>query len=63
MTKPTGAERPQKTRGGVRPGAGRPSLGADALRPVTVRLSPAQREKLARLGGAEFIRRMIDNAK
>lgn len=58
MTKPT-----KTGRGGARPGAGRPSLGADTLRPVTIRLTDAQRKKLARLGGVEFLRRVIDEAK
>ena len=49
--------------GGARPGAGRPSAGADKMAPTTIRLTAAQRDKLARLGGADFIRRAIDQAR
>lgn len=43
---------------------GRPPL-ADELEtvPVTIRLTSAQREKLRLLGGAQWIRDMIDNLK
>lgn len=44
-------------------GAGRPRFGAEILLPTTIRLSQAQREKLDRLGGADWVRRKIDSAK
>ena len=31
--------------------------------PVTVKMQPAQREKLQRLGGAPWVRKKIDQAK
>jgi hypothetical protein len=55
----------KKKLGGARPGAGRkPQVaGAPATAPVTIKLSDAQKEKLARLGGAPWIREHIDKAK
>lgn len=42
---------------------GRPSLqeGVETV-PVTVRMTPPQRDKLARLGGAAWVRAKIDKA-
>lgn len=31
--------------------------------PVTIKLEPAQKEKLQRLGGAPWVRKKIDQAK
>lgn len=31
--------------------------------PVTIKLQPAQRDKLQRLGGAPWVRKKIDRAK
>lgn len=43
---------------------GRPRLeeGADTV-PVTLRMTPTQREKLAKLGGPPWVRGKIDKAK
>lgn len=50
--------------GGTREGAGRRPLPAgDAMEPVTIKMRPAQREKLTRLGGAPWVRKKIDQAK
>lgn len=35
----------------------------EAMVPVTVKMMPAQREKLAMLGGAPWVRQKIDKAK
>jgi hypothetical protein len=45
-------------------GRGRPRLeeGLETV-PVTVRMTPPQKEKLARLGGSPWIRDRIDKAK
>lgn len=42
---------------------GRPSLqeGADTV-PVTIRMTPLQKDKLARLGGPQWVRTKIDKA-
>jgi hypothetical protein len=51
-------------RGGARPGAGRkPIAEGERLRPTTVTLTEAQREKLKRLGGSPWVRKKIDGAK
>lgn len=43
---------------------GRPPLPeGEAMVPVTVKMKPAQREKLARLGGAPWVRDKIEKAK
>ncbi len=43
---------------------GRPPKGAAALSaPVVIRMSPAQREKLAALGGGAWVRDRIDRAR
>lgn len=51
-------------RGGAREGAGRPegSTKPDKKKSITVRLTPEQREKLKALGGAKWIRKIIDDA-
>lgn len=43
---------------------GRPALeeGAETV-PITLRMTPTQREKLARLGGAKWVRGKIDAAR
>ena len=45
-------------------GRGRPALqvGAEAI-PVTIRMTSRQKDKLARLGGAPWVRERIDKAK
>ena len=50
-------------KGGFRPGAGRKPEGDEAMVPVTLKMQPAQREKLQRLGGAAWVRKKIDQAK
>ena len=47
--------------GGYRPNAGRPP--ADPTVPVTVRLTPAQRDTLAKLGVAKWLRPLLDQLK
>lgn len=50
--------------GGARTGAGRKPLNpGEPLKPVAVRLTGAQREKLKRLGGSPWVRNKIDQAK
>ena len=50
--------------GGARPGSGRkPILEGAVAVPVTVNLTPPQRDKLQRLGGAPWVRDKIDKAK
>lgn len=45
-------------------GRGRPPLPeGEAMVPVMVKMKPAQKEKLARLGGAPWMRDRIDKAK
>jgi len=48
------------SRGGARPGAGRPSIGPRVR--VELRLSPEHTEKLKRLGGQKWIEQAIDAA-
>lgn len=57
--------KPAKSLGGARPGAGRkPKVaGAPAIDAVTIKMSAAQKEKLARLGGPPWVRDKIDKAK
>lgn len=51
-------------RGGPGRGQGRkPFPDGEAMVPVTVKMKPAQRDKLARLGGAPWVRSKIDKAK
>lgn len=42
---------------------GRPRLGAEVMRPRTVRMTDAQAVKLYRLGGGAWVRDQIDKAK
>lgn len=50
-------------RGGAREGAGRkPTPEADTLRVVSIRLTHAQWDKLAALGGVAWLRGKIDRA-
>ena len=53
-----------KTRGGPGRGQGRKPLkeGQDTVT-VSLRMTEAQRDKLALLGGAEWVRQRIDKAK
>lgn len=51
-------------RGGAREGAGRkPTPEADALRVGSIRLTQAQWDKLARLGGSSWLREKINKAR
>lgn len=51
-------------RGGARPGAGRPALPTgEAMVPVMIKMKPAQKDKLQRLGGPAWVRDRIDKAK
>lgn len=53
-----------KQHGGAGRGQGRKPLeaGADTV-PVSIRMTPSQKEKLARLGGPRWVRNKIDQAK
>jgi len=53
------AKRPPAQRGQGR----KPFPDGEAMHPVTFRLKPAQKEKVARLGGSEWVRQQIDQAK
>jgi len=44
-------------------GAGRPMLGDEVMKSRTVRMTDAQWLKCQRLGGGDFIRNKIDQAK
>lgn len=51
-------------RGGARPGAGRkPKEESEAMVPVSIKMKAEQKEKLARLGGAPWVRDKIDRAR
>lgn len=51
-------------RGGAREGAGRkPTPEAEALRVGSIRLTQAQRDKLAALGGVAWLRDKINRAR
>lgn len=51
-------------RGGAGRGQGRKPLEeGEAMRPVSIKMSLSQREKLAQLGGAPWVRNKIDKAK
>ena len=51
-------------RGGPNRGKGRPPVKAgEETVTVSLRMTPAQREKLARLGGADWVRQRIERAK
>lgn len=53
-----------KQRGGPGRGQGRPPVKAgEETVTVSLRMTPAQREKLGRLGGAGWVRERIDRAK
>lgn len=57
------AKRQASKRGGARTGAGRKAEdGAAGLVQIAVRVTPPQREKLARLGGSVWVRGAIDEA-
>ena len=48
-------------RGGAGRGQGRkPLVPGEAMEPVTLKMLPAQKEKLKRLGGAPWVRQKID---
>ena len=54
----------KQKRGGAGRGQGRKRISAtDHTITVSLRMTPAQREKLARLGGAKWVRDRIDRAK
>lgn len=54
----------KKTLGGARPGSGRKPIAEGSVTvPVTIKLTPSQRDKLKRLGGAPWVRERIDKAK
>lgn len=58
------SEHKTENRGGPGRGQGRkPLIGDTALIPVTLKMSAAQKAKLARLGGAPWVRDRIDKAK
>ena len=51
-------------RGGPGRGQGRkPKPDGEVMAPVTLKMLPHQKEKLARLGGAFWVRKKIDDAK
>lgn len=54
----------KNTLGGARPGSGRKPIAEGFVTvPVTIKLTPPQRDKLKRLGGAPWVRESIDKAK
>lgn len=54
----------QRMHGGARPGAGRkPIAEGETSVIVPIRMTPAQKEKFQRLGGATWVRERIDRAK
>lgn len=56
-------EQPKSTNGGKREGSGRkPFAEGEVLKPMTIKISAQQREKLAKLGGAPWVREKIDKA-
>lgn len=50
-------------KGGAPSTRGRKPIGQEAMVVVPIRMEPAQREKLQRLGGAEWVRSKIDKAR
>lgn len=51
-------------RGGAGRGQGRkPKEVSEAMLPVTIKMSPEQKDKLTELGGAPWVRNKIDKAK
>jgi len=56
--------KPLTGRGGPGRGQGRKPLPeGEAMVSTSVKLKPAQRDKLVRLGGSQWVRRKIDKAK
>lgn len=56
--------KPEKEHGGIRPGAGRkPLLDEPMTAVLQVRLTIDQKTKVDLLGGALWVRKMIDRAK
>lgn len=54
----------KKQRGGPREGAGHPPVSkTEETVTVSLRMTVSQRAKLARLGGAEWVRARIDKAR
>lgn len=54
----------ESKRGGPGRGQGRPPVKAgEETVTVSLRMTPAQREKMGRLGGAKWVRELIDRAK
>ena len=57
-------EQQKSKRGGAGRGQGRlPVKAGEKTVTVSLRMTPAQREKLGRLGGAKWVRNWIDSAK
>ena len=57
-------EKKEERRGGARTGGGRKPLQPGAITVgVTLKMTQDQRKKLARLGGAPWVRKKIDQAK
>ena len=57
-------EQQKSNRGGAGRGQGRPPVKAgEETITISLRMTPAQREKLERLGGAKWVRDRIDRAK
>lgn len=54
----------KRSLGGARPGSGRKPIAEGSVTvPVTIKLTPPQRDKLKLLGGAPWVREKIDKAK
>jgi len=57
-------EKPKSEHGGPRPGAGRkPINDAPMAINLVVRVTPELRDKIKRLGGSAWVRRMAEKAK
>jgi hypothetical protein len=56
-------ESTKSKRGGAGRGQGRKPLHEVAMKPVSIKMTDAQKEKLDKLGGAAWIRARIDRAK
>jgi len=57
-------DKPISSRGGAGRGQGRKPLdGESAMKPVSIKMTNAQRDKLKKLGGAPWVREKIDKAK
>lgn len=50
------------SKGGKRPGAGRPPAADPATKMVQVKMTPRQHAKFLELGGSRWIKRLIDAA-